>query len=467
MTTTPNLQLPLLAAGQAQKHVTLNEALAIVDGIAQLCAQTSGANDPPSNPATGERHLVGPSPTGAWAGRALAVATWDGGWDFVTPRPGWTCYVIASEASFAFTGSAWRAAPSQLPALGVNAAADATNRLTVAAAATLLNHDGGSHRLTINKAAPGQTGSLLFQTAFSGRAEIGLAGDDRLSMKVSGDGTQWRTAMQVEHASARVSFPGGGVREVISAPRTYFVSTAGSDTLNDGLSSTAPFATVQRAIDAVWSLDLGSFDATIQLADGAYVGAVQARGTTPGTGVVTLRGNLATPQSVTMSADSQDVIRLSRGAVLKMEGVTLAASGGGASCVVADSGAIARIGGGVRFGAATLAHLHADQDGAILFEVGAAITITGGAGAHLSTNRGRIAGSSVAWTLSGTPVFGTAFATAAGGGLIDLTGASFSGPATGSRYQSLLNAVINTRTGNAAFFPGSVAGTIATGGQYA
>ncbi len=56
--------------------------------------------------------------------------------------------------------------------------------------ATLLNHDGAGHQLKINKAAAGDTASLLYQDAFSGRAELGLAGDDDFHFKVSPDGSE-------------------------------------------------------------------------------------------------------------------------------------------------------------------------------------------------------------------------------------------------------------------------------------
>lgn len=64
----------------------------------------------------------------------------------------------------------------QSPQLGVNATADTTNRLSVPSPATLLNHEGAGHQLKINKAGITHTASLLYQTGFSRRAEMGLAG---------------------------------------------------------------------------------------------------------------------------------------------------------------------------------------------------------------------------------------------------------------------------------------------------
>ena len=79
--------------------------------------------------------------------------------------------------------------------VGINATANSYNRLTVSAPSTLLTHQGGDHRLVINKSSAGHTGSLLMQTDWQGRAELGLAGSDDFSFKVSADGSAWQTAM--------------------------------------------------------------------------------------------------------------------------------------------------------------------------------------------------------------------------------------------------------------------------------
>ena len=71
MTNTPNLALPYLAAAQAQKHVTVNEALGMIDALTQLAVNSVGATSPPATPAEGERHIIGIGATGAWA-------TWEG-----------------------------------------------------------------------------------------------------------------------------------------------------------------------------------------------------------------------------------------------------------------------------------------------------------------------------------------------------------------------------------------------------
>lgn len=88
-----------------------------------------------------------------------------------------------------------------LSLLGVNATADSTNRLSVSSAAALFNHDGNGIQLKLNKNAVSDTASLLYQTSWSGRAEIGTTGNDDFHFKVSADGTSWKDALIVDGSS--------------------------------------------------------------------------------------------------------------------------------------------------------------------------------------------------------------------------------------------------------------------------
>lgn len=213
MELSPNLNFPYMMGAQAQKHVTHNEAIRAADALIQLCVQDRDLATPPAVPVSGGRYIVASSPTGAWTGQTGKVAAWqDGAWAFYAPREGWLAWVADEDIVCIFDGSAWAplvVSPSlnPVPMVGVNATADTSNRLAVASPATLLNHAGSGHQLKINKAAAADTASLLYQTAFSGRAEMGLAGDDDFRVKVSADGSIWRDGLIVERASGRVTFP--------------------------------------------------------------------------------------------------------------------------------------------------------------------------------------------------------------------------------------------------------------------
>ncbi|MEL6784923.1 MAG: DUF2793 domain-containing protein [Pseudomonadota bacterium] len=213
---TPNLDLPYIMAGQAQKHVTHNEAIRTLDAVVQISVASRTTVEPPANPADGERLIVPVGATGAFAGQDHALAAFqDEGWIFRAPQAGWLAWVEDENRLVAFDGATWAVASSDgtgADQLGINATADATNRLTVKSDGVLLTHDdvtpgNGDMRQSLNKAAPGNTTSVLFQSAYSGRAEMGLAGQDDFSIKVSADGGTWTEALRVDGASGTVTLP--------------------------------------------------------------------------------------------------------------------------------------------------------------------------------------------------------------------------------------------------------------------
>jgi hypothetical protein len=105
---TTHLLLPYILASQAQKHVTHNEALRLLDAMVQLSVLDRDLTAPPASPADGDRHIVASGATGLWASWDLNVAYWvDGVWMRLVPRPGWLAW-IADEAAFAvWNGSVW------------------------------------------------------------------------------------------------------------------------------------------------------------------------------------------------------------------------------------------------------------------------------------------------------------------------------------------------------------------------
>lgn len=205
------LSLPLILPAQAQKHVTHNEALLQLDLIVQLAVISRTLTTAPGLASVGDRYIVAAGATGPWAGQSGRIALLaETGWQFTQPLPGWAAQVLAEGQTAVFDGLGWKTpsdGPLSVTQLGVSATADATNRLSVSSPATLLNHAGAGHQLKLNKAAAGDTASLLFQTGFSGRAEMGTAGTDNFSVKVSADGSAFFTAFEAEAASGEVTLP--------------------------------------------------------------------------------------------------------------------------------------------------------------------------------------------------------------------------------------------------------------------
>ncbi len=95
------------------------------------------------------------------------------------------------------------------PLVGINATADNINRLSLSSPASLFNHEGAGHQVKVNKASLSDTASFLFHNNWSGRAEIGLTGDDDFHFKVSADGSNWLDSILIDKDSGAVSFSEG------------------------------------------------------------------------------------------------------------------------------------------------------------------------------------------------------------------------------------------------------------------
>jgi hypothetical protein len=206
------LSLPYLQPSQAQKHVTHNEALRLLDVLVQTTVQDRDRTAPPSGPVPGDCHIVAAGATGLWDGQVGRIAHWTGGdWEFFAARPGWQAQVLAEDRAVVFDGLEWSAQEpvlENLDGVGIGTGSDPTNRLAVASAATLLTHDGAGHQLKVNKATSGDTASLVFQTNYSGRAEMGTAGSDAFEIKVSPDGATWSTGLSLDPATGQVGLAG-------------------------------------------------------------------------------------------------------------------------------------------------------------------------------------------------------------------------------------------------------------------
>lgn len=211
--TSPLLELPYIQPSQAQKHVTHNEALRILDVVVQLAVSSRSMASPPPGAAEGARYLVPEGASGVWLGQGGRIALREhGAWQFLAPVAGWLALVLDEDRLLFFDGSDWRlpdAVPAVIDQLGIQTSADATNPLAVAGPASLFTHAGDDHQMKINKAAATDTASLLFQSGWSGRAEIGLAGSDEFAIRVSDDGAAWVDGLRIAAGSGQVQLDHG------------------------------------------------------------------------------------------------------------------------------------------------------------------------------------------------------------------------------------------------------------------
>lgn len=260
-----------------------------------------------------------------------------------------------------------------------------------------------------------------------------------------------------------------GVRELLTADRTYYVRTDGSDS-NTGLANTSGGAwlTLQHAWDWVaTNLDIGSYTVTIQLADGTYAALSAVSG--PPNGRVDIVGNTTTPANVAITAatTSFGIFCLNFRfliAQVRIDGVTIRTTdfefGIGAtwSNVYVNRIRWENTGstGGILFG---------NSQGAFL-EFYGSVTITGTFAAIAS-----MGASSIFYffptlvTLVGTPAITFVGFYVEYGSTIQIE-TTFSGSATGKRYSADTNGIIQTFGAGATYLPGNVAGTTTAGGQY-
>ncbi len=109
MTQTPHLALDYLQPEQAQKHVTINDALRRLDGLVQLSIIDRTHATPPTEPENGARYIVAASPTDAWADEAGKLALFeDTAWHFFAPQKGWRIWDEATAELLVYNGTDWQ-----------------------------------------------------------------------------------------------------------------------------------------------------------------------------------------------------------------------------------------------------------------------------------------------------------------------------------------------------------------------
>lgn len=107
---TPKLDMPYIVASQAQKEVSHNEALNILDITVQpTCLDMIFT--PPGSPAQGDTYIIaGGTATGAWVGHETYIAAFYDTWVFVQPQEGWKFTNLADGKDYRFNGVGWEEA---------------------------------------------------------------------------------------------------------------------------------------------------------------------------------------------------------------------------------------------------------------------------------------------------------------------------------------------------------------------
>lgn len=253
-------------------------------------------------------------------------------------------------------------------------------------------------------------------------------------------------------------------RYKLLADRTYYVRTDGSNS-NTGLADTAAgaFLTIQKAIDVAATIDLNGFGVTVQVRSGTHA-AFTFKPMVGGN--ITVVGDPTTPSNVVISS-AGDCVTVS-GPIMGFVGGLKVTSSAGSGLRAQYLGTLAII-AKCDFGACANFHLYSTDGGFI--SVQANYDISGGAAVHYyAPTGGEIACPGNTVTILNNPTnFNAAFAYIPNAGKLLAYGQTFTNAAfvTGGRYYADMNSIIFTNGGGANYFPGSVPGAVATGGQYA
>lgn len=262
------------------------------------------------------------------------------------------------------------------------------------------------------------------------------------------------------------SVSSGSGREVLTADRTYYVRTDGSDS-NNGLTNTSggAFLTLQKALNVSSALDKNTYSITIQLADGTYSGASTVVTGLGGNGTCTIQGNASNAASVVLTSSSgATFLTTDLSTTWNIKNLTISNTGSSYCLRTSNGGSL--IIDNVILGTATSGYHLASSYGGRIFAA-SNYTITGGAYAHIYSFQGgivNISGRTI--TLTGTPAFGTAFILSESISSVVYSSNTFSGTATGSRYNVRKLSLIDVNGASTTYLPGSTSGTTASGGQY-
>jgi hypothetical protein len=142
MPTTPNLAMPLLYSAQAQKEITHNEALVLLDAMVPGCIRAVASDPVPFDASPGDMWIVGAGPAGAWTGRAGQIAVFtDGGWRFIQPKHGMRLYNRTQGVVMIFDEGDWQA-PTAVAAPAGGAVVDLEGRAALGEILTVLRRSG-------------------------------------------------------------------------------------------------------------------------------------------------------------------------------------------------------------------------------------------------------------------------------------------------------------------------------------
>ena len=293
MANTNHLGIALVEQSQAQKEVTVNQALVAIDAILNTGAIDRSLSVPPVSPNEGDVYIVGPAASNEWNGEDNNVAYFANGvWGFIAPNEGLTIWVNDEDTLYTWNGTSWIDSDTidfldGLDHFGVNATADATNKLSGSSGAVLFNHNGAGCQIKVNKSANTDTASYLFQTGFSGRAEFGTIGDDDFSLKVSNNGSTFNEVLKADRTNGNIRFK----------QKTFFDGDAVIDVagkglqIKEGTNARMGTATLVAGVATVNNTSITANTRIFLTKEGTLSAVIRVSARTPGTSFTITSGN--------------------------------------------------------------------------------------------------------------------------------------------------------------------------------
>lgn len=295
---------------------------------------------------------------------------------------------------------------------------------------------------------------------------VGTPGELTRSGAVSANAlAAWVSNTQVKAATAsEIRTAGGGLREVLTAARTYYLRTTGNDS-NDGLTTGTAKLTPPGVMAAINALDLNGQSVTINV-DGSFgnlnINRPLVGGTTiniVGSGTTTSRIGTS---GVALAITAPVIVQPES---IEFYGSTATISMSGGARININSGKTVRS----TMTSPSTRHINVGV-GCYFYCFSGTLELGGNSPRFMQVSEGA---QSLIYTTTyrstGAVAFSTAFIEVADAGVVTTNGNSTidaaAGAITGKRYNVIANGVIKANA-NASLFPGDVAGTTATGGQY-
>lgn len=218
MSDTLRFNMPLLDAAQAQKHVSINEALVRADILAARRAESRSLSVPPGSPLDGTAHIVGTAASGDWSGSDDKLALFlNGGWVIIEPWNGLRLWVEDESQAVLFQSGVWIE----------GAVASSANIASTSARVIEFDHTLANAAVSTSSAVIPDKAIVLGVT---GRVVETIAGPDTWSLGVPGAPNRYGNGFGKDAGTA--------IRGVTSQPQAYYGGTA-LEVTSDGAAFTS------------------------------------------------------------------------------------------------------------------------------------------------------------------------------------------------------------------------------------